>query len=150
MSTAKSVTLGAVLVTLALTPAAMAGGWKTYDEGMAKSWAEIYNTGDAAAVAAYYAKDGMRLPPNAPRIDGRQAIQASIEEGMEMGIAKVELETDEFEISGDQAFTRGTYVIIDREGNQIDNGKWIQIAKRIDGAWYAHCDIWNSDNPLPE
>jgi hypothetical protein len=69
---------------------------------------------------------------------------------METGIAKVKLETDEFKISGEQAFSRGTYVIIDPEGNQVDNGKWLQIAKRIDGTWYAHCDIWNSDNPLPE
>jgi len=150
MSVARKVTLGAVLVTLALAPAAMAGGWKTYDEGMAKSWEATYNTGDAAAVAAFYAKDGMRMPPNAPRIDGRMAIQAAIKEGMETGIAKVKLGTDEFKVSGDMAFARGTYVIIDSEGNQVDNGKWLQIAEKINGTWYAHSDIWNSDNPLPE
>jgi uncharacterized protein (TIGR02246 family) len=150
MSIGRVLILGAVLAGLVLTPPVAAGGWDSYDENMAKSWEAIYNTGDAAAVAAFYTMDGARMPPNHPAVKGREAIAAFIKEGMETGLAKVELGTDEVEISGDMGFATGTYVILDPEGNQVDNGKWMQVGKKIDGKWYAYCDIWNSDNPLPE
>lgn len=150
MSMIRASVLAGLLVALALTPAAIAGGWETYDESMAESWEATYNTGDAAAIAAYYAEDGMRMPPNHPAVQGREAIEAHTKEGMETGIAKVRLATDEIKTSGDMGYARGTYVIIDPEGNEVDNGKWVQVGKKVDGKWYAHCDIWNSDNPLPE
>ena len=150
MSMSRTLVLGILLVAFALTPPAVAGGWKTYDEGMAKSWEAIYNTGDDAAVAAFYTEDGIRMPPNHSAVQGRQAIAAYIKESREMMVTKVRLETDEVATSGDMGFARGTYVIIDSEGNEVDNGKWIQVGKRIGGEWYAYRDIWNSDNPLPE
>jgi ketosteroid isomerase-like protein len=146
----KSLTLITLLVAFASAQTAIAGGWKTYDDGMAKSWEAIYNTGDDDAVAAFYTEDGIRMPPNHAAVEGRQAIAAYIRESREMIVAKVRLETDEVATSGDMGFARGTYVIIDSEGNEVDNGKWIQVGKRIDGEWYAYRDIWNSDNPLPE
>ena len=145
----RSTVLCAVLG-LILSSAAIAGGWASYDESMAKSWEAAYNTGDASAVVVYYAEDGMRMPPNLPAVEGREAIAAQITQGREAGAAKVRLETDEYKTSGDMGWTRGTYVIIDPEGNEVDNGKWMQVAKKIDGRWYAYRDIWNSDNPIPE
>lgn len=150
MSMSRAVILGAVLVAFALTPAVMAGGWKTYDESMAKSWEATYNSGDAAAIAAFYTKDGIRMPPHHEAVKGREAIAAYIKEGMETNIAKVKLGTEEVEISGDLGFSRGTYVILDSDGNKVDSGKWMQVGKKIDGEWYAYRDIWNSDHPLPE
>lgn len=146
----RNIVLCAVLVALALTPAVMAGGWKSYDETMVESWEASYSTGDAAAVAAYYTEDGMRMPPNAPAVEGREAIAGQIKAGMDNGIAKVRLTMDEFGTSGDMGWSRGTYAIIDPDGNEVDNGKWMQVAKKIGYSWYAYRDIWNSDNPIPE
>ena len=146
----RTILLNAVLVALVLTPAVMAGGWPSYDETMAKSWEATHNTGDAAAVAAYYTEDGIRMPPNSPAVEGREAIAAQIKQGMDNGIAKVRLETDEVMTSGDMGWARGTYVIIDADGNEVDNGKWMQVGKKVGDSWYAYRDIWNSDNPLPE
>jgi ketosteroid isomerase-like protein len=140
----------AALLTLTLAPALTAGGFGAYDQTMAKAWEATYNTGDAAAVAAYYTEDGIRMPPNQPLVTGREAIAAQVKQGMEMGIAQVRLETEEIMTSGDIGFARGTYVIIDPEGNEIDNGKWMQVGKKMGDTWYAYRDIWNSDNPLPE
>ena len=140
----------AVVLGLVLSPAANAGGWENYDESMAKSWEAAYNTGDASKVVVYYAEDGMRMPPNLPAVEGREAIAAQITQGMEAGAAKVRLETLEYMSSGDMGWARGTYVIMDPEGNEVENGKWMQVAKKIGDRWYAYRDIWNSDNPLPE
>jgi ketosteroid isomerase-like protein len=138
-----------VIASLTLAPPVAAGGWETYDESMGDSWERIYNAGDVAGTAAFYAEDAIRMPPNAPAVSGREAIGALIKQGMEMGLAKVDLETDEVEVSGDMGFAIGSYKTFDAEGNQTDNGKWMQIGKKIDGKWYAYRDIWNSDNPLP-
>ena len=150
MSLSRNVMIGALVISLALAPAVMAGGWDTYDASMAKSWAATYNSGDSDALAAFYTKDSMRMPPNRAAVEGRAAIAADIKEGMETGLAKIKLTSDEFEVSGDLGYSRGTYVIIDPEGNEVDNGKWMQVGKKIDGKWYAYRDIWNSNNPLPE
>ena len=139
-----------LLAALALAAPALADCWKEYDENMAKSWEALYNSGDDAALAAHYAEDGMRMPPNAPAVEGREAIEAQIAAGREAGVAQVRLTTDEFASSGDTGWSRGTYAIIDADGNQVDNGKWMQVAKKIGDSWYAYRDIWNSDNPLPE
>ncbi len=150
MFTRRNAVLLTALFALAFAQAATADGWKTYDKSMAKSWEAAYNNGDAMAVAAYYTEDGMRMPPNNPAVEGREAIAAFLKTGMESGTAKVKLETDEVSVSGDMGFARGTYVLLDSEGKEIDNGKWIQVGKKVDGEWYAYRDIWNSDNPLPE
>src|SRR6266536_3090828 len=39
-------------------------------------WVKAYNGGDAKAVAALYAEDALLLPPGAPGVSGRAAIQA--------------------------------------------------------------------------
>ena len=36
---------------------------------------EAFNRGDAAAVARMYTPEGALLPPGAPRVDGREAIE---------------------------------------------------------------------------
>lgn len=139
-----------VLCLLAVAAFASAGGWQIYGDNMAETWAEAYNSGDDAAVAAFYTEDGMRMPPNSPAVEGREAIQGQIAASREMGAAKVSLTTDEYATSGDLGFARGTYAIHDAEGNEIDRGKWMQVAKKIGDSWYAYRDIWNSDNPLPQ
>ena len=40
------------------------------------SWAKAYNGGDAVGVAAQYADDALLMPPGAPGVRGRAAIQA--------------------------------------------------------------------------
>jgi len=142
--------LVAILLTLASTPVVMAEGWETYDETIIESWEETYNTGDAEAVAGFYTEDGIRMPPNDLAVEGREAIAAFIQQGMEMGLAQVQLEVDEIAASGDMGFARGTWVATDTDGNEVDRGKWLQVGKKVGDSWYAHRDIWNSDNPLPE
>ncbi len=43
----------------------------------------------------------------------------------------------------------GTYEILGADGSHIDHGKWMNVSKKVGGKWLIHCDIWNSDMPVP-
>jgi ketosteroid isomerase-like protein len=117
--------------------------------GKIVTWEAAYNAGDFAGVAAHYAADGCRMPPNATIVKGREAIQASLEAGHAAGIAQVKLGLVSSVSSGDLASAMGTYEILDSEGKSVDNGKWMNTSKKTADGWKIQCDIWNSDRPLP-
>ncbi len=118
-------------------------------EEMAATWEAAYNKGDVAAVAAMYAEDGMRMPPDMPTVKGRAAIQEQIQAGMEGGLAKVKITVDDSHTSGEMGHARGTFVGMDAEGNTIAVGKWANVAKMVDGKWQVQFDIFNYDAPMP-
>lgn len=144
------VLLAATLAIGAGTAAVVADHHEEAYHAMADAWEAAYNTGDAAAVAAFYLEDGMRMPPHATVVNGREAIQAQIQEGMDMGLAKIDITTVESKVWGDEGWARGTWVGMDAEGNTLDQGKWMQIGRLVDGKWHAAMDIWNSDLPMPQ
>lgn len=141
------IALAAAVAGLA-APVAWAGGFDDYAT-MGKAWEMAYNTGDPAAVAAFYSENGMRMPPNSEAVEGRDAIQAHIQALMDGNVPKVKIETVEYEIAGEVGFARGTYAVMDASGATVDQGKWAQVGKKIDGKWYTYFDIWNSDQPMP-
>jgi uncharacterized protein (TIGR02246 family) len=100
--------------------------------------------GDSAAMAATYTEDGQVLPPGAPTISGRAAIQAFWQEALDMGVGDGTLETVELEEYGDTACEVGQGVLKTKDGQVIDTAKYIVIWKRTNGAWKWHRDIYNS------
>lgn len=128
---------------------AWAGHHEAEFEGMAAKWEAAYNKGDVAAVVAFYAEDGMRMPPDAPVVKGREAIAAQVQAGMDGGLAKVKIKTMKMEISGETGHGWGTFVGMDAEGNPITKGKWANSAKYVDGKWQIQYDIFNYDAPMP-
>ena len=143
-----------LIVTLALAVGVIGSvAWAGHHEGefdkMAESWASAYNTGDAAAVAAMYADDGMRLPPDRPAAEGREAVQAQIQGDMDMGLAKVEIMMVESKVMGDMGFARGTFKGFGPDGSMMSTGKWANSAQYVDGKWHIRYDIWNMDAPMP-
>lgn len=113
-------------------------------------WEKAYNAGDAAAVAALYTEDGVVMPPNAGASTGRKTIQAFIEKDLAANKGNtLEVESVESSKSGDLGFARGTWRMKDPKGNILDEGKWVEVRKMVDGQWRIHRDIWNSSRPLP-
>ncbi len=119
-----------------------------------ESYRQATLAGDWAAVAALYAPDGVRMPPNQAIEEGRAAIQASLAaEGASVTdwtITSVELDG-----RGGLAYDRGTYSITLRvEGMPepiMDTGKYlVTLVKHADGSWLLTSAIFNSDLPLPE
>jgi uncharacterized protein (TIGR02246 family) len=136
------------LVALALTlpfPAfAQTGGDVRAQIGkMDQAWEKAYNAGDAAAVAALYAKDATIMPPGAEPASGTSAIQAFFAEDMKQG-AKNALTTGDVVGSGDQAVSIGKWVATSADGKHLDHGTYMTLYKKEGGGWKIIRDTWNS------
>ncbi len=111
---------------------------------------ELVLAGDPATIAATYTEDAVQMPPNAPTVEGRAAIQG--------WFARFPTATDYVqsmvEIDGRDgiAYSRSNYSItFIVEGTPVtDKGKTLAIWKKQDGAWLTAVGIWNSDLPLPD
>jgi ketosteroid isomerase-like protein len=110
------------------------------------------NAGDAAAVAALWASDGILLPPNAAAVEGSGAIQARYEAQFKEAKIEASIDGDETVISGNWGFERGTYSIKQTmaDGKVVeDKGKYIVLMTRQpDGGVKVSRLIFNSDLPV--
>ena len=133
---------------VALLTLALAGCKEPLPDGDAAGWGEAYQSGDPAAVAAIYAEDATLLPPNRQMADGRDAIQeiwaAMIDDGVSAEATFTETGSE-----GDLGYKVGSYVTKDSQGKSLDEGKFVEIWKRVDGEWKLHRDIYNSSLPPP-
>ncbi len=115
-----------------------------------ETFVSTFNRGDAAGVAALYTENGQFLPPNSDVVTGKQAIQATFQGLMDMGIKTVKLETLEVEGYGDTASEVGRYTLEGEDGQVLDQGKFIVIWKQEAGQWKLHRDMINTSMPVSE
>lgn len=117
------------------------------------SFMENFNNGDAKASSEYYAGDAIVMPPHAPEVRGKEAIEKLWQSFVDMGKASVMLNTVNTEVSGKIAVIYQTYQFeaTPEDGQAIkDNGKSIVVyEEQEDGSWLIIYDIWNSNEPLP-
>jgi uncharacterized protein (TIGR02246 family) len=111
--------------------------------------------GDAAGVASIYLPDARVLPPNAPAVQGRDAIQKLWGGLLDAYQVKFDVSADEVEGRGDLAYARGHYTL---DGTPKakgvpplhDQGKFLEILRRQpDGTWRYAVDMYSSDLPAP-
>lgn len=117
--------------------------------GRAVTWEKEFNADNLNGVAALYAKDGCRMPPNEETVHGSEGILAQLKKSKEQGVVKIKIAVTSAETMGDMGYGTGTYEIMGKDGSQMDKGKWLNVSKKADGAWKIQCDIWNSNMPLP-
>ena len=114
-------------------------------------FAEIFQRGDAAGIAALYTADARLMPPDTPILSGTEAITAFWQAAMNQGIKAATLETIDVESSGGALATEIGRFTLDMEvpggGRVAQTGKYIVLWKRDGGAWKLHADIWNADAP---
>lgn len=113
---------------------------------MRDAWQSAFESGDSAALAALYTVDGSVLPPNAEAVTGRSEIEAFWNDFSAAGLGGVIVDS-EADARGDLGYKGGRYTITDTDGNTVDEGKYIEIWRRVDGNWQLHRDIFNSDRP---
>ena len=118
-----------------------------------KEYAAAVVAGDVDRWIAQWTDEGVQMPPNEPRVEGKENIYARVAANMAAG------PTDEFVITplettsaGDWAYSRGTYVVTFPLGDTGEqgtiDGKFMTILQRQpDGSWKIHRDIFNSNVP---
>jgi uncharacterized protein (TIGR02246 family) len=108
---------------------------------------------DSEALASFYAEEGTLMPPGAPPIQGRAAIQAFWERMVHTAIKKVALNPQDLRMSGDLSYEVGTYDIdlaLPDGTAASEQGKYIVLMKKqADGSWKMTHDMWSSNTPAP-
>jgi len=118
-------------------------------DGMSQAFEDGLRKGDTAAVAAMYVEDGVILPPNHARVQGRADIAAFMKEMSDAGLTLKITPADTW-IESTLGVRSGSYVLFDKEQKEIDHGKWIEVwRKGADGKWLMLRDMWNSNDPPP-
>ena len=142
----------AVLAVCALTlvaplpAAAQAGSVRAGIDKAVQAWQKAFNAGDIPAVAAFYTKDALLMPPGADAVTGPEGVQGAF-----AGIAKtreqMQLTTTDVTGSGTTALETGKWVMTSQDGKHLDHGNYLVFYKKEGGRWKIYRDIWNSSMP---
>jgi uncharacterized protein (TIGR02246 family) len=113
---------------------------------LADDFAQAFNKGDFAAVAAMYTEDATVLPPGSPMIKGRSAIQSFwTQAGQSMGNAKLTT-VDVKPMGPDWAREIGTFSLMTKgQQSQEVTGKYVVVLQKVGSDWKLFTDIWNAD-----
>jgi ketosteroid isomerase-like protein len=104
---------------------------------------------DWEAVTMLYTDSAIRMLPQGPTIQGREAILREFE-SRPHAITEYDQRMEEFDGFGDVAYVRGVFsYAVNIEGkNSSGTGKYIAIYRRqSDGTWLIDRDIFNFDEP---
>ena len=111
---------------------------------------QAFNRGDAAALARMYTPEGALLPPGAPRVDGREAIEGFWKGAIEAGAKDLSVEPTEVTEADNTIYEVGTATFTvpsDKGGDRTVSLKYLIVWRQgTDGTWQLHRDIWN-ENP---
>jgi hypothetical protein len=92
-----------------------------------------------------------REPPPAELIEGREAIEAFWQAGLEAGVSEVEFEALELERQDGLAYEIGRYSLRLEPadgGTVVDRGKYVLVHERQeDGSWQWAVEMFNPEAP---
>ncbi len=136
----------AMAVLIAALFGACAPAGKPLPHNPSRPWADAFNRGDTAAVAALYTDDALLMPPGSVLVRGKAAIEAQLAQDVGGGY-KFEITSLENHSEGGIGYNLGTYRVLGADGAVVDNGKFVEVWKRVGDDWKIHSDIYNSDAP---
>lgn len=110
-------------------------------------WTELWNAKDAAGLSMTYTEDGMRLPPDGSRVQGRKALQEMFEEEFGAGQINRKLEPTDVGYDGNLAWVVGDFSFdFPTEGGAVGTatGNYTAVyRKEADGVWRIVVATWN-------
>lgn len=124
----------------------------TQEVSAADCFKPAFKAGDADAVAACYAEDGIIWFPGGPMAKGRAAIRDGFAGYFSnVSIKDVSLNPMGEETMGDTRASWGTYLIttVDKAtgAETAQQGRYTDVTKRIDGRWLYVADHPSDDPP---
>lgn len=110
-------------------------------------WAKLYNAKDARGLSMLYTRDALRLPPDASRVQGREALQAMFKKEFDDGLKNIKFQSTEIRNDAKMAYVVGNFSldVPDQQGNiTTATGNYVVIyVKESDGVWRLTIDTWN-------
>lgn len=107
----------------------------------------IVTTANWDTLAAEYAQDAVRMPPNSPAIEGRTEIRRFLDRVPP--ITECHFEAQQIAGNGDLAFMRASYSMTASPPGAApitDVGKILVVFRQQpDGAWVRLADAWNAN-----
>ena len=120
------------------------------------AWAKVIAAKDFEKNVSYYADDASLLMPNAPVVNGKDAIRGALKPSFDDPNFALTFQASRVEVakSGDLGYTQGSYTMTmtGPKGKKpvTDKGKYLTAYKKqADGTWKAVADMISSDVPLP-
>ena len=109
-------------------------------------FAEAFNSGDMAAVAAMYTEDAFVLPPGAEMTQGRDKIQA-LWQGAAEQMSDLKLTATDVKPLGDSAAREIGTATAKTKGDQPQDmtEKYVVIWEKVGDEWKIATDIWNTN-----
>lgn len=109
---------------------------------------------DIDAATAFYAADAIVQPPNAPLVQGTEAVRALYDQYFnETSVSEIGSTTTAVTVapSGDMAWEYGVNrVVLDLpDGPYTDMGKYLAVWAKQDGSWKVVALAFSSDAPPP-
>jgi ketosteroid isomerase-like protein len=139
-----------VMSGLAVAAAASKGGDEAALRAQTSNFFKAYNGGDAKALADGYAEDAVLMPPNAPAVKGRAAIQEyfgkELKDAQAGGVVLVLDPKTDVGVSGNTGWESGAFTVTIK-GNVVDAGKFLSVSRKQHGKWLYYRDTWSSDRP---
>jgi len=114
-------------------------------EGTVAAFADIMNSYDPDKLAAMLTDNARLLRPNAPAVEGKQAI-LDYYSGVVAAELNYDLKPTTAVMLGDVAVAEGTYRVVDtRTDTEVEVGKYMAVWVREDGIWKIAREMSNTD-----
>lgn len=115
--------------------------------------AQAVSAGDMNGHLSTLTADAKALPPNAPMLDGTEAIRGWLQDMYDQFTTNLVYSESEVTVSGDWAMERfqGTLTMTPKAGGDaiVESLKGVHIFQRqADGSWKIALDVWNSNTPM--
>ena len=104
--------------------------------GGAEAWIDLWDDG------------GIKMPPGAPAVVGKQAIGDGARVRFVGRSARMTIDNKEVQVTGEWAFARGFYTATTTTAGEkrFVDGKYLTIFRRqADGSWKIYRDCYNSN-----
>ncbi len=114
-------------------------------DSMNKGYDGRFRDSTTAYFAARYTADACVMPPDMPRVCGIEGITRFYWFNGNSQTTTLDISGEEVSGTGNEVIETGAYRVIDDEGTELDNGKFIATYRNEGGSWKVHREIWNSD-----
>ncbi len=139
-----------LLVTAFLVGPVLADGAKQEIDALNAQWVAAFKAKDYATIESLMAPDSLLLAPGNPPIQGAEAVVETWKAWGGLPNVKITFGAERVEAaaSGDLAYDYGAYTFAfdSDKGPFAEEGKYIVVWKKIDGAWKVAADIFNNNS----